>query len=1017
MTAEQWSKVNQIFHEVVDLPEQGRSQALWLRANEDAEIIRAVVELLAADRCEETFLARPPIDGGELESVLSEGEAQALLREGDMLCDRFRIVRMVGQGGMGQVYEAFDVEIRVPIAVKVIRPEIASQESAAKRFRHEVRLARTITHANVCRTFDLERGVVRSPYRTVHDRTLLFLTMEYVDGETLSARLARDGPLSEADALCIAEQIAAGVECAHQRGVIHRDLKPQNILLTEAGARRGPRAVVTDFGLAKLNTSDLTPPGYSSMGHEGQAMGTVAYMAPEQIRGGDGDALSDVYSFGLILYEMITGKAAFSGGTFLEEIGARFEQTPPSLRMLRPELDRAWEATIRRCLAVRPEDRFCSTFDVLAALRDGSSARNARRPLRLLLSPRDVFLAAIALVSLTALFFRYRSAGTAISPTVAPGALVYMPAIRNNTGNATLNSVGQMVLAELAQSPRLRLADQSQEAAALGRMIRPVAPVLDDVEAREVALRLNAQRIILISLDNERELLRLKVAVDSPEADTPKFTRSHWERSWTCSRPAPANAAGLIPPDLMHIIRDASDAVRQKLGEDNADLALLNAPVEELTTMRWDALTEYAKAERLRAQHRSEDAVLALENAVHFDPGFALAWARMGDILFSIERDAEGIRAYQKALDAADERRLTLLERDRLRGLVAIDTWDFATAEAMFHDATMNYDTDYLSWFYRGTMMMQLDRLPEAIAALKRAQQLRPDGIAAPFNLGDAYLIAQDRGQAARIAADERAKGHRTAALWLEAEQQWLVGDLAAADRALAAVDPSDDSFPTVFSLRVRLAVQRGGREAALRLLNQGIREDEAAGAIFRSADKRMDRAYLECGQRSYMECLNDIEGSLRANSGPDSVREAAEALGGAVATHPGRDALNAIQRTLRHLSRTAPGAEFGLSAEIVKAQLEGELSLSEGRGAAAVRSFRRAGNMDPPMAAEFRLGCALRRAAEMEQDEERKKALQQEANQSLSKHPQRTLAFLWHSNRMFAPDVFAQATHVGKGM
>ncbi len=294
-------------------------------------------------------------------------EGPALLAPGEILASRFRIERFLGRGGMGEVYEAYDLDLRAPVALKTIRPDLAANERAMDHFRREITLARQVTHPNVCRTFDLGRHLERAATQQI-----AFLTMELLSGETLEERLAREGRLEIAEAAPIAAQVAEALAAAHAVGVVHRDLKPGNVILQKRG--EGWRAVVTDFGLACL-----TGEAAADQGADQVVVGTAAYMSPEQEEGGDSSPASDVYSFGLVLYEMVTGRRARTG---MPWAGAAAEG-PILPRELEPDLDPAWDAAIQRCLERHPNRRFVSPLEVAHALglRTAPAAAPRRWPL------------------------------------------------------------------------------------------------------------------------------------------------------------------------------------------------------------------------------------------------------------------------------------------------------------------------------------------------------------------------------------------------------------------------------------------------------------------------------------------------------------------------------------------------------------------------------------------------------------------------------------------------------------
>jgi Protein kinase domain len=265
---------------------------------------------------------------------------------GQILAERYRIVALAGRGGMGEVFRAEDLTLGQMVAMKFLPEKLSEDATALARFHAEVRNARQVSHPNVCRVFDIGES----------DGTL-FLTMEYVDGEDLASVVRRVGRVSPDKATEIARQICAGLAAAHERGVIHRDLKPANVMLDGAGKIR-----ITDFGLAGIAAT--------ISGEEARA-GTPAYMAPEQLAGKEVTSKSDIYSLGLILYEILTGKRAFEASTLQELVRLRESGTITNPSTLVRDLDPLIERVILRCLETDPDKRPASALQLAAALPGG----------------------------------------------------------------------------------------------------------------------------------------------------------------------------------------------------------------------------------------------------------------------------------------------------------------------------------------------------------------------------------------------------------------------------------------------------------------------------------------------------------------------------------------------------------------------------------------------------------------------------------------------------------------------
>ncbi|MHB8623818.1 MAG: serine/threonine-protein kinase [Sulfuricaulis sp.] len=285
--------------------------------------------------------------------VLAQPPAAALVASPDIanvLAARYEILDTLGEGGMGLVYRVRDRETSEILALKVLRPEIAREPAMMERFKDEIRLARRITHKNVSRIYDFNRLP-----------SVTYLTMEYVDGESLHAYLKRAGKLPPARVINLAQQITAGLSEAHAQGVVHRDLKPENVMLARDGLVK-----LMDFGIARALSGNTTATQ--------TVIGTPGYMAPEQSQGKAVDQRTDLYALGLILYECLTGKRAFSGATPVEVALKQLKDRPVPPRKLMPGTPPNLEAIVLRCLEREPGRRFASAVELQRALAKLSAA-------------------------------------------------------------------------------------------------------------------------------------------------------------------------------------------------------------------------------------------------------------------------------------------------------------------------------------------------------------------------------------------------------------------------------------------------------------------------------------------------------------------------------------------------------------------------------------------------------------------------------------------------------------------
>jgi len=378
MDQQRWERIKDLVEAVLELSPERRHSFLTKACEDDASLQSEVEALLEHHQRAGSFLEGSP-GQGFLASVAPK-VSQPTFSPGDTPSGRFRIVRFIGRGGMGEVYEAKDLELGARVALKTLRPEISSDSWALNRFKQEIQLARRVTHPNVCRMFDIARHRVSGGSGDSNlDR--VFLTMELLEGESLADRLRLQGRIDPADAWPIIQQMAEALQAAHEAGIIHRDFKPSNVILIGVGSQA--RAVVTDFGLARaaVGSASVGDSLVASLSITGQIMGTLAYMAPEQLEGRESTPATDVYALGLVIYEMLTGHTPFPENAPLAGALLRLKEPPLSPRASLPELDAVCEQTIMRCLRTDPSERFQSTREVAAGLitANGDSFSNLKQ--------------------------------------------------------------------------------------------------------------------------------------------------------------------------------------------------------------------------------------------------------------------------------------------------------------------------------------------------------------------------------------------------------------------------------------------------------------------------------------------------------------------------------------------------------------------------------------------------------------------------------------------------------------
>jgi len=549
-------------------------------------------------------------------------------RAGTLLLGRFRVVRLLGTGGMGEVYEAEDLELREQIAVKTIRLSHASDTSMLDRLRKEVQLGRRVSHPNVCRLFDVFR-VTLPPTADSPSIDCAIVTMELLRGQTLADHIRDDGPMSLDAALPIAQQIAEGLQAAHEAGVVHRDLKSANVFLARDGSVT--RAVITDFGLA---TTVANEGANWELSVTGAVIGTLAYMSPEQLRGEPATPRSDIYAFGIVLYEMVSGVLPFRALTPMAAALKRVNERPEDLRRYLPDVSAPWHATIHRSLAMEPEKRFANARDVATALittPPWTSLPAVRWTATL------VAIAAIVTASATYVRFLKRTTGATTTVSSPKGVPVThtRPAVAlfgfNNVSQKPefayiSTALAQGLGSELAMNEQLRIVSGEEVARIKRELSLPAEDTLAGDTLEKVRGSLGSDLIVLGSYlaQGAAGSGRLRVDFRVQDTRTGEILQA-WSQDGT-------------EADLLNLIAESGAAARQRLGLGDAVVSTTGLASAKL------GLPNSGQARRLYAEGidalQDFDASLArdrFERTISQEPDFALAhvglsmaWAVLG---------------------------------------------------------------------------------------------------------------------------------------------------------------------------------------------------------------------------------------------------------------------------------------------------------------------------------------------------------------------------------------------------
>jgi eukaryotic-like serine/threonine-protein kinase len=657
----------------------------------------------------------------------------AVFRTGDIVAFRFRIVRFLALGGMGELYEAEDLELQERVALKTILPHIASDERAISRFKREVHLARQVTHPNVCRIYDVFRhkDAARSTGTPAAD--VVVLAMELLHGETLAARLRRDGPLAPAELLPLVDQMAAALTAAHQAGVVHRDFKSDNVMLVKPRADAETRAVVTDFGLAWRSAQNESTALALAMSTEFEICGTPAYMAPEQVEGGPVTPAADVYALGVVLYENLTGAWPFVGDTPIKMATARLHEPPVSPRVHVADIDPLWEDTILRCLARRPEDRFASAADVVAALHGGRGERGAvGTPAPRRWTAAAALAAVLVIVTILAggyfAYARYAASGPA-----GIRSLAVLP-LRNSSTDREQDylsdGISEGLVNRLSQVPELKVVANSSS-----------SRFKQDADPQEVARALNVSGILAGRVSQRGDDLSISIELIDGRDRTQVWGEQYVRKT----------------ADLSQVSEDISRDVTRKL---QIGPAAGSAPDPGTRKVRNpEAYELLLKGHFHRARGGLEDRQKASEyfvRAIAADPGYALAYADLSDIYRSLANS--GVLDPKVYLPKAREAAQKALELDEgladghyvLANLMSY-SWEWADAEREYKRAIELNPNLALAHRSYATYLRLMGRHEQAISAITRARELDP--LSPGVNATVGYVLASARRYDEAIAA------------------------------------------------------------------------------------------------------------------------------------------------------------------------------------------------------------------------------------------------------------------------
>jgi len=647
----------------------------------------------------------------------------------------FRVLEVIGGGGMGMVYKAEDLKLGRRVALKFLPEEMAGDPLSLKRFEREAQTASSLNHPNICTVFEIEDHQGQP-----------MIVMELLDGETLRDRLAASGskkmPLDRL--LEIAVQTCDGLEAAHTKGIIHRDIKPANIFLTSNGSVK-----ILDFGLAKIVEHE--EPGHgrpseqaqvaetdTTLTRTGATMGTASYMSPEQVRKEKLDARTDVFSFGLVLYEMATGQRAFTGDNATGVHQALLHQAPIPIRDLNPTVPPALEAAITKAIQKDRVQRYPSAADMRVDLELVPTPPRLRHR-----RIRDWFaITALVLIAAGAAFayWRYRSRYQLSSTDT-----IVIADLTNETSDAVLDDALNTALpVELSQTPFLQVLTQDKVRDTMQRLNHPRDAKVTPAIAREVCLKTNSRAVVTSSIaDAGNSFHLLLTGINCQSGKT--FAQSEQDVT--------------LRNGIVHALGEAGLQLRGRMGEPEESLRKFGKPLELATSSSPEALQLLAKAFR---QHRSPTDRAATfsmyERAIDIDPSFALAYASAGTLFLAEGNTTQAIANERKAYELRDR------QTGQLKFLAetlyyAIATGDLEQAFPVYQEWVKTFPLDGVAHNNFALELYFLARYDQAAAEAREAIRLMPmQGVGSYWPLMASTAYANRLDEANVIFAQAQAK-------------------------------------------------------------------------------------------------------------------------------------------------------------------------------------------------------------------------------------------------------------------
>ncbi|MFC2084926.1 protein kinase [Bacteroidota bacterium] len=701
----------------------------------------------------------------------------------------YKIIGELGGGGMGVVYKAKDLNLDRIVALKFLPPSFSSDKQAKKRFIQEAKAASVLQHRNICTIHDIDQT----------EKGKIFFCMDYYEGKTLSEKI-NENKLQIKEIIDITKQISEGLRAAHEAGIIHRDIKPGNIFITNKDEVK-----ILDFGLAKmLSHTQLTQTGITS--------GTVTYMSPEQAKGEKVDYKTDLWSLGIVLFEMITGEVPFKGEYEQAVLYSIINNNADYDKIKKKSIPLYLEQLIRNLLIKNPEERISSTEKVITILNSGSQIRidtNILRTIRKLSSIRNLSIGLIFILASVFILYNFLRFPLSLEPT----EYVFVTEFVNNTDDKVFDhSLTEAFQVNLHQSPYINLFPKYKTSKALSLLRLPVDKKIDEQTALTISKREGIRFIISGNINKIGDNYVLSSFI-MDAATEEKISLQREEASKI--------------EDVLESMDNLTNKIREDLGESFKSISESSIPLAEVTTGSIEALNLYSRGSQFEALGRYEDAIKLKEQALKIDSQFVKAVSDLSYNYYKAGNHEKAMYYHYKILPLVD--RVSQREKFSILTIYYGPTFEREYQKAYDYATRWSfiYPNDAIAHATLGHLAMFSGNYQSALEANQRALEIDSSLAGTCFNnSGFAYSLIGEPDSA--LVFFQKSKKLRPKFFTIDkyiARVLWMKGDLSSAEQKLTSILPhiSGKEKTTIYSLLSALYYYRGQLEKTLEIIDKGI--------------------------------------------------------------------------------------------------------------------------------------------------------------------------------------------------